>query len=91
MQVLFLAGKTSKNICVFEVIIWDHCGNATYVLVFPALMVSLQMPSSVTEGSTSMACVIASLPPGGSDCNVTITLNVTDGTATGESMVHRQK
>ncbi len=49
------------------------------------LTVSLQSVSPVTEGVDATVCVDAAFPAGGSDCNITITLDVTDGTATGES------
>ncbi len=57
-----------------------------YLLVSPVLVLSLQSDSSVMEGDNAAICVTASFPAGGSDCNITVTLNVTDGTATSESM-----
>ncbi len=56
------------------------------LFVSSVLTVSLQSVSPVTEGGDATVCVAAAFPAGGSDCNVTITLNVTDGTATGVSM-----
>ncbi len=49
------------------------------------MSVSLQMPSSQTEGVDIEVCMnLESEPSDGRECDITATLSVTDGTATGE-------
>ncbi len=55
--------------------------------LFPSLdvMVSLQMPTPQTEGVDIEVCMeLTAAPPGGRECDITTTLNVTNGTAIGE-------
>ncbi len=57
------------------------------MVLFPPLdvTVSLQMPAPQTEGVDIEICMeLTAEPPMGRGCNITATLNVTDGTATGE-------
>ncbi len=47
--------------------------------------VSLQMPIQQTEGVDIEVCIeLTAEPAGGRECDITATLNVTNGTATGE-------
>ncbi len=51
------------------------------------MSVSLRMPLSQNEGDDIEVCMdLSSEPSGGRECDVTATLSVTDGTATGEIM-----
>ncbi len=56
------------------------------MVLFPLLdvTVSLQMPTPQTEGVDIEVCMDVAEPSGGRECDVTATLSVTDGTATGE-------
>ncbi len=56
------------------------------VLFLPLdVTVSLQMPTPQTEGVDIEVCMeLTAEPAGGRECDITATLSVTDGTATGD-------
>ena len=55
--------------------------------------VSLQMPSSVSEeaGSVDICADLTAVPPGGLECDIVLTLSLTDGTKAGKLSVTQIK